>query len=188
MQKFDFTVKKTRGKYLRIQIKPGGIVEIFKPKLFPMFLVSKFLKQKESWILDKIEKQKKNKSIKNSRKDYLINKEDARKIVLEKLDFWKNFYYENFGVNFTWNKVAIKNAETRWGSCSSKKNLNFSYKIVFLSPETQDYLIVHELSHLIFLDHSENFWKLVEKGIPNWKKLRKLLKNNEDLQNFPQVV
>ncbi len=181
MQKFDFTIKKSKGKFLRIQVKPGGIVEVFKPKFFPVFLVNKFLKQKEDWVLEKIEKQKKNKkvkNIKNTRKEYLENKEKARKLVLEKLDFWKNFYKENFDIDFDWKKVSIKNSKTRWGSCSSKKNLNFSYKIIFLTNEAQDYLIVHELSHLVFLNHSQNFWHLVEKGIPNCKKVRNLLKNH----------
>ncbi len=185
MQKFNYTLKKSKGRYLRVQVKPGGTVEVFKPRLMPVFLVERFLKQKEGWILGKIEKQKKTppnlpllKGRNSARKEYLEKKEEARKIVLEKLEYWKVFYKENFGVDFVWKNVSIKNSKTRWGSCSSKKNLNFSYKIIFLSPNAQDYLIVHELCHLIHMNHSKNFWYLVQKGIPEYKKLRKILKNN----------
>ena len=55
---------------------------------------------------------------------------------------------------------------TRWGSCSSKKNLNFNYKIIFLSPQEQNYLIIHELCHLQEMNHSPAFWSLVKKQTP----------------------
>jgi predicted metal-dependent hydrolase len=116
------------------------------------------------------------KTLKGKRSEYLDQKEHARKLVQEKLDHWKKFYLENFGIHFVWRRVAIKNSKTRWGSCSSQKNLNFSYKILTLSPEGQDYLIVHELCHLIQMNHSKNFWDLVGLGIPNYKKLRKNLR------------
>lgn len=163
-----------------MQIKPGGEVVVSKPFFFPMLLVHKFLKEKERWILEKIEKQKTtppNQPLQRggSRVAYKKNKELARKIVEEKLKFWKTFYKENFGVNFSYNKVAIKNTKTRWGSCSSKKNLNFSYKIFELPNELQDYLIVHELCHLQHMNHSKNFWKTVSLGIPMFKQARSTL-------------
>jgi predicted metal-dependent hydrolase len=181
VQNFNFTVKKSKGRYLRIQIKPGGTVVVFKPAFFPMILVNKFLKEKEGWILEKIEKQKTtppNLPLQRggSRVQYKNNKEAARRIVEEKLKFWKTFYKENFGINFFYNKVAIKNTKTRWGSCSSKKNLNFSYKIFELPNELQDYLIVHELCHLQHMNHSKSFWQAVSLGIPNFIQTRKMLR------------
>jgi predicted metal-dependent hydrolase len=132
----------------------------------------------------KVYRRKRRKNSVKSQKEYLEQKENARKIVLEKLKFWQEFYRnlkiesENFsGINLEFKKVFIKNIKTRWGSCSSKKNLNFSYKIVFLENEVQDYLIVHELCHLQEMNHGENFWNLVETAIPNWKILRNKLKN-----------
>lgn len=182
MQSFEYELKKSKGRYLRIQIKPGGIMEVFKPSPMPMFLVNRFLKKKEDWIKEKIEKQKNKKAVgrkvdkRTTRKDYLSNKEEARKLVHAKLNYWMKYYQENYSIKFVWKKVAIKNLSTRWGSCSSHKNLNFSYNIISLSNEAQDYLIVHELSHLIHMNHSKNFWGLVGLGVPNYKKLRKELK------------
>ena len=83
----------------------------------------------------------------------------------------------NATYGFEYNKIVIRNQKTRWGSCSRKKNLSFNYKIVFLSPELQDYLIVHELCHLQELNHSKKFWALVAQAIPQPKQMRKALQN-----------
>lgn len=111
------------------------------------------------------------KSVK-SKKEYVERKEEARKLVNEKLGYWKTKYLENFGLDLSYNKVAIKNTTTRFGSCSSKKNLNFSYKILDLTEEEQNYLVVHELCHLAEMNHGENFWHLVSLTIPNYKQIR----------------
>jgi predicted metal-dependent hydrolase len=78
--------------------------------------------------------------------------------------------------NFSYNKVFIKNQRTRWGSCSSNRNLNFNYRIINLAPELQDYLIVHELCHLQEFNHGQAFWNLVGLQIPNYKVVRTQLK------------
>ena len=111
-----------------------------------------------------------------SKKEYAQHVDKARKIVHEKLEAWHKFYLENFNVELNYNRVAIKNSKTRWGSCSSKKNLNFSYKIVFLNEEERDYLIIHELCHLQQMNHGPNFWKLVSLGCPNFLVLRHKLR------------
>lgn len=130
------------------------------------------------WVKRRVKRKRvaRNSGIKN-RKDYLLKKEQARNIVLAKLTFWKSFYKESFGVDFVWNRVAIKNSKTRWGSCSSKKNLNFSYKIFDIPTESQDYLVVHELCHLVHMNHSKTFWELVERGVPDFEKQRKYLQH-----------
>jgi predicted metal-dependent hydrolase len=178
----EYELKKSKGRNLRIQVRPGGILVVYRPRLMPIFFVNKFLKQKEQWIREKIELQK-SKSVtprrqdkRTVRKEYLEKKELARVLVNEKLIFWKKYYFENFGINFEWKKVAIKNSTTRWGSCSSKKNLNFSFRILEIPEAQQDYLIVHELSHLLQMNHSKNFWNLVQMGNPNHVTLRREMK------------
>ncbi len=102
--------------------------------------------------------------------EYLAHKEAARTLVHARLMHFNQFY------KFSYNRVSIKNIRSRWGSCSSLGNLNFSYRIVFLSPEAQDYIIVHELCHLGEFNHSSRFWQLVEKQIPNYQNLHQKLK------------
>ena len=94
----------------------------------------------------------------------------AKVLILDRIKHYNSFY------GFKINRIAIKNQKTRWGSCSSKGNLNFNYKIIFLRKELADYLIVHELCHLGQLNHSKKFWDLVEKTIPNFVELNKKLK------------
>ncbi len=102
---------------------------------------------------------------------YLKYKEEARALVKEKLLYWNQFY------GYTYQRIAIKDHKTRWGSCSKKGNLNFNYRIVFLPPHLVDYLIVHELCHLGEFNHSPAFWALVGKTVPDWEKRRTELKS-----------
>ena len=97
-------------------------------------------------------------------------REQARRLVENRLSFFNKFY------KFEINRVAIKNTSTRWGSCSSKNNLNFNYKIIYLRPALADYLIVHELCHLGELNHSKRFWALVQKTIPDYVNINKELR------------
>jgi predicted metal-dependent hydrolase len=71
--------------------------------------------------------------------------------------------------NFTVNSVRIKDVKTRWGSCSSKRNINLSYKLIMAPKEVIGYVIVHELCHLKEMNHSEKFWREVSNIIPNYK-------------------
>lgn len=84
---------------------------------------------------------------------------------------------------FEYNRIFIKNQKTMWGSCSIKKNLNFNYKIIYLPNDLANYLVVHELCHLTHFNHSKNFWALVKKLIPNYKKIHNELKKI-NVKNF----
>lgn len=109
----------------------------------------------------------------NSRKHYIENKALAGKIILRQLEFFAGLY----GVKY--NKVAIRNQKTKWGSCSQKGNLNFNYRIAFLPKEQMNYVIVHEVCHLIHFNHSKSFWSAVEKAIPNYKALSKITRRTK---------
>ncbi|MEN9647463.1 MAG: hypothetical protein RLY57_267 [Candidatus Parcubacteria bacterium] len=97
--------------------------------------------------------------------------EAARVLVHERLEYFNQFYH------FTYHDVRIKSSVTRWGSCSSKGNLNFNYRIALIPPELADYIIVHELCHLGEFNHSKKFWDLVAQQIPNYQELRQQLRN-----------
>lgn len=72
--------------------------------------------------------------------------------------------------------IRIKDQQSRWGSCSSKRNLNFNWRIIMAPEPVCDYVIIHELCHLVFMDHSANFWNLVESICPDYRQYKKWLK------------
>ncbi len=74
--------------------------------------------------------------------------------------------------------IRIKDQKSRWGSCSSRENLNFNWRILMAPEPVCDYVIIHELCHLVFMDHSANFWNLVESICPQYRQYKKWLKEN----------
>ncbi|MCB0562265.1 MAG: M48 family metallopeptidase [Lewinellaceae bacterium] len=72
--------------------------------------------------------------------------------------------------------VRLKYNFSNWGSCSAKKNINLSTRLLFAPDEVIDYVIIHELAHLIELNHSPRFWKLVEKAMPDYEEKERWLK------------
>jgi len=77
-------------------------------------------------------------------------------------------------------RIAVKDQKSLWGSCSVKKNVNFSWRLIKAPPSVLDYLIVHELAHLVHMDHSDEFWAVVEKHCPDYKNQRKWLRQHRD--------
>ena len=85
-----------------------------------------------------------------------------------------------------YNKVTIKDQRSRWASCSKNGNLNFNLLLASLPIDLIDYVIIHELSHLIELNHSKEFWKIVESIDPEYQYHRKLLHKYGVLTNYIQ--
>ncbi|MBW6515910.1 MAG: M48 family metallopeptidase [Candidatus Cloacimonetes bacterium] len=81
--------------------------------------------------------------------------------------------------NYRPNDVKITKAERRWGSCSSKGSLCFSWRLMMAPLEVIDYVIVHELVHLEVRDHSSRFWKRVESFMPDFRQRKKWLREND---------
>ena len=74
--------------------------------------------------------------------------------------------------------ITIRNQKTRWGSCSSRGNLNFNVMLMLCPPDVIDYVVVHELSHLKHMDHSPAFWAEVASVLPDYAASRNWLKQN----------
>ena len=172
-----YTLRKNRRtKYMRLSVYPDGSVSVSVPWRMSQKAVERFLVSRATWIFEKLEyfmKHPAHTFIKGSDKEYKEYKEQARKIALERLEHWNQFY------GFAWNKVSIRNQKTRWGSCSRQGNLSFNYKIATIAPELADYVIVHELCHLKEFNHSRKFWKLLEKTIPLYLEHRATLRANK---------
>lgn len=103
-------------------------------------------------------------------KHYKTHKETARRIISERLSYWSEC------TGYVYQRVAIRNQKSRWGSCTEGGNLNFSYKLMFLPPELMDYIIVHELCHTEELNHSRAFWHLVASVLPDYRERQKALR------------
>jgi predicted metal-dependent hydrolase len=81
-------------------------------------------------------------------------------------------------LSISYGKVRIKNQKLRWGSCSKEGNLNFNFLLSALPVNIIDYIIIHELFHLVEFNHSDRFWKLVEHAFPIYKDCQTWLKIN----------
>lgn len=99
-------------------------------------------------------------------------KKNFRDIVTEAVEE----YIQEYG--YEYNRIAIKDNKSNWGSCSSKKNLNFNWKLIFAPLDIIDYVVVHEICHLKEQNHSKDFWDLVAKEFPDYKEKEKWLKEN----------
>ncbi len=82
-------------------------------------------------------------------------------------------------------RVSVRNQRWRWGSCSRGGHVCLNWRLVIVPPDVRDYVIVHELMHLKRLDHSPTFWKLVERIIPDYRGLRRRLREFEYLLESP---
>ncbi len=79
---------------------------------------------------------------------------------------------------FPVNRIVVRNQKTRWGSCSSKGNLNFNWRLLMAPAKVLDYVVVHELCHLAYLDHSKQFWQMVAAVLPDCRERRNWLKTH----------
>jgi len=175
-KKVEYTLKVSkRARRMRLAIYCDTEFVVTTPINTSSNIVEQFLIKKSQWIFDKLDYFRSlNKSliIKNTEADYLKYKQQAQLLAEQKVSEFNKIY----GCNF--NKINIKNQKTRWGSCSKKGNLNFNYKIALLPSKIVDYIIVHELCHLREFNHSQKFWNLIARAIPDYLEIRSELKRS----------
>ena len=99
-----------------------------------------------------------------------------RELARKEITTLVNFFCERY--NYTYNRIAIKNQKTRLGSCSTKKNLNFNWQITKFPRAVKEYIIKHEIAHLVHQNHSKNFWEEVEMLDPNYRENHKWIRNH----------
>lgn len=163
----------TRSKVMRLAVYRDGLCVLTTPPYIHESLVLDFMVKKLNWIIEKTEyfKSKPQQTVVqhtvNEIKEYT---KQAEILVSQRLEYFNRVY------GYPYRKITIKNMTSRWGSCSSKGNLNFNYKIALLPSNLADYIVVHELCHRKEMNHSVRFWNLVEKTMPNHKELRKQLR------------
>jgi len=167
----EYTLKQTRrARQMRIAVYCDASVVVTAPFYFGVNKIDKFLQIKANWVLSKIDKflriGARALPVHSGRRDYKKYREQARALVHAKIKEINQIY------NFSFNKIAIKNHKTRWGSCSKKRNMNFNYKIIFLPERLAVYIVAHELCHLGEFNHSQKFWNLVSRAVPDYKEAR----------------
>lgn len=166
--------KSSRVRRMRLAVYCDGSVVATAPPYFSDGYIEKWIRMKADWILRKInyfQKKGLRPIPKRSRAEYKKYKEQARALAENRLSYFSEIYGIQYG------RVFIRNQKTRWGSCSKNGNLSFNYKIALIDPHQADYVIVHELCHLKEFNHSSRFWALMAETIPDYKKIRKEIRN-----------
>lgn len=170
------TIIRSNRKTLSIELKPGEIIARA-PARMKEKEIYKFIDSKKTWIDKHLAKLNEKQKILDDLKPY--TQEEIKQFTLKaKLDIPKRieFYAEKLGV--TYNKITIRSQHARWGSCSSKGNLNFNCLLVLLPDEIIDSIIVHELCHRKHMNHSARFYAEIDNVFPDYKKCHIWLKEN----------
>lgn len=166
---------RARRKTLSIRITQEGNLEIRAPLGMPKGEIEAFLKEKAQWIethrAKVLAEYAQGQEAPLGEEEILTLAEQMRQCLPEKL----NRHGASMGVTF--GRVTIRCQQTRWGSCSSRGNLNFNCLLMLAPEEVLDYVVVHELAHRKQMNHSALFWQEVERECPDYKKSLRWLKD-----------
>lgn len=105
-------------------------------------------------------------------------KEKAKELFFERVNIYAS------KMNIKYQNLRISNAKKRWGSCTSRGKVSLSWRLIMAPLEIIDYVIIHELFHIIELNHSNNFWKGIEEIYPSYKKAKLWLRKNGQMLNI----
>lgn len=166
---------RARRKTLSIRITQEGNLEIRAPLGMPKGEIEAFLKEKAQWIethrAKVLAEYAQGQEAPLGEEEILTLAEQMRQRLPEKL----NRHAASMGVTF--GRVTIRCQQTRWGSCSSRGNLNFNCLLMLAPEEVLDYVVVHELAHRKQMNHSALFWQEVAGECPDYKKSLRWLKD-----------
>ena len=166
---------RARRKTLSIRITQEGNLEIRAPLGMPKGEIEAFLKEKAQWIethrAKVLAEYAQGQEAPLGEEEILTLAEQMRQGLPEKL----NRHAASMGVTF--GRVTIRCQQTRWGSCSSRGNLNFNCLLMLAPEEVLDYVVVHELAHRKQMNHSALFWQEVARECPDYKKSLRWLKD-----------
>ena len=172
---FEYQVIRSARKTMTLEVRRDGNVIVRAPLRTGLPRIKRFVNQKQEWVLGCLERTKEYREQKplsadlsESKRNVYIRK--AKETITKRVSYFARL----MGVSYR--NITIREQKTRWGSCSSEKNLNFNWKLVLLAPELLDYVVVHELAHRREMNHSKYFWKIVEAELPDYRERRRRLK------------
>lgn len=178
----EVTVIRSNRKTVSIQINTDLTVTVRAPRYATEKDIERILREKEPWITKHMEQMRMKKAAYDAEEIQYLPNEEIQKLAREALEYIpQRVQYFAKLVGVTYGRIMIRNQRTRWGSCSSKGNLNFNCLLMLTPPEVIDYVVVHELCHRKEMNHSKDFWKEVEKVLPDYRQSVQWLKNEGSL-------
>ena len=173
----SYQIIRSSRKTMSLEIKADGSVVVRAPLRLSEAKIQKFVEEKQEWILKNLEKiQKRDAQKENVQKLSALERQHLQNKACVVIPRRVAYYAEKLGVSY--GKITLRQQKTRWGSCSSEKNLNFNWKLILAPPEVLDYVVVHELCHLKEMNHSKAFWDEVGKVMPEYETYKLWLKEN----------
>ncbi len=175
---YDYEVIRSRRRTIAIEVDRQGRVVVRAPYNVGNLKIKLFVAEKTDWIeraLKKVEER----GIISTDSPFVYSEADIRTLMEEAKTVIPGrvaLYAKKIGV--TYGRITIRHQKSRWGSCSTKGNLNFNCMLMHAPEEILDYVIIHELCHRKHMNHSPEFWAEVEKICPDYKKRRKWLGDN----------
>lgn len=168
-EKIQYTLIKSKIKNMYIHIKDGKVIVKAPIKLKDKY-IHDFVNKKAKWIYEKLKENK----LKISKDEKIEQKDLERLGIIVEQSVKK--YSIKLGVSPE--KVRIKIIKYAWGSCSTKRNITINKKLAKKDEKVIEYVVLHEMSHLIYMNHSKDFWTLVEKHMPKYKEYKNKLKQS----------
>ncbi len=174
----NIKVIKSKRKTFSLEIKHDGSVVVRAPLYAADEQIKKFVFEHKAWLekhLAENERARQEYSAFSplSDEDITALKIKARQYIPVRVEYWADI----IGVKYS--SVTIRAQRTRWGSCSSKGNLNFNCLLMLTDTEIIDYVVIHELCHIKEMNHSKRFWALVGSVMPDCKAVQSRLKSTE---------
>ena len=169
----EYELIRSDRRTLALQMKPDGAVVVRAPRRTAKRTIDRFVAEHWDWVEKQRAKQASRPAVEKLTEEELAAlKKRARNVFLARCAS----YAPVVGVRYA--RVSIRAQHSKWGSCSSKGGLNFNCLLLLAPMAVLDYVVVHELCHLIEMNHSPRFWAEVERVLPDYAAARKWLKQN----------
>lgn len=174
---YNVEVRRSKRKSAAIKITADMQIVVYVPLYVSDNEIERMVISKSKWIDEHMLKVQS--TIDERSKLEKITFEQVKELADQAVEYIpKRVKYYAEKENFIYNKITIKNLVSRWGSCSTKGNLNFNCLLMLTPDYVIDYIVVHELCHLREMNHSEKFWAEVEKIMPDYQRAELWLKQN----------
>ena len=173
----DFKIIRSNRRTISLEITPTGDVLVRVPRYISETEIRAFVESKSSWLAKHL--QKKEEDMESLQEEGTFTVQEMKRLVeLSKQIIPEKVAYYARLMGVTYGRITIRKQKTRWGSCSREGNLKFNCLLLMAPPEVLDYVVVHEISHRLEMNHSARFWAQVEKVIPDYREPRKWLKEH----------